>query len=86
MFRLTEQGKRHIEHFIADCEALKKDILDAKKDTADDTTLPTAEDILADMKCWYVDGDEYYYSVWGITDNYSRDIALEYGTEFYREV
>ena len=47
---LTKKGKETIKDFIAECVALRKEILCARKDTADDTTLPTLEDIVCDIQ------------------------------------
>ena len=35
--------------YIRELEAKREEILDAGKDTADETTIPTAEDILSDV-------------------------------------
>lgn len=38
---LTEEGKRKVAVFIKECEAKRKEILDAGLDTAEDTQIPT---------------------------------------------
>ena len=47
---LTRTGTRKAGAFIGECMALRKELLDAHKDTADETTLPTIEDILSDIE------------------------------------
>ena len=42
----TLNGYRAVEHFIAECAAKRKEILDAGIDTANETVLPTSSDIL----------------------------------------
>ena len=77
MYILTESGKFEAECFIRECEAKRKEILDADRDTADETTLPTVEDIVSDLNYGdYVDEDGEYYNAWGVTDNYESDSAL----------
>ena len=63
---LTQEGKSKIADFISECRALRKELLDANKDTSYDTAIPTEGDILSDINDAYVDGDEGYYSCWGV--------------------
>lgn len=79
---LTQEGKSKIADFISECRALRKELLDANKDTSYDTVIPTEEDILSDINDAYVDGDEGYYSCWGVTDKYDLNLSLEYGVDF----
>ena len=82
---LTERGICVIENFIAECKAKRKEILDAGIDTADLTSLPTAEDILSDLNDGIgIDEDGDYYNCWGVTDNYNSDnpLCLEVGIDF----
>ena len=74
MYRFTKKGKNKVEGYIKDMEAKRKEILDAGLDTADETTLPTADDILADVNDW-VDEDGYFNG-WGVTDHYDADQPL----------
>lgn len=68
---LTEEGKRKVAVFIKECEAKRKEILDAGLDTAEDTQIPTEADILSDLNNGVeVDEDGDYYNAWGVTDNY----------------
>ena len=80
-YKLTNRGKREVSRFISECEAFRKEILDAGKDTADDTNLPTEEGILEDIEEW-IDEDGYYVNGWGVTDNYSLPIGLMKGEDF----
>lgn len=76
-FRLTNKGLKNVRAFLTECEAKRKEILDAKKDTAGDTKIPSVEDILSDINCGVgVDADGDYYNSWGVTDNYESDRPL----------
>ncbi len=81
---LTESGEKKVKWFITECAEKRKEILDAKLDTADETTLPTKETILADLEFTGVDSDGEYYNGWGVTDNYDSDepLSLTLGTDF----
>lgn len=83
MYKLTKQGIIKCEDFIAECKAKRKEILDANKDTADETTIPTIEDIECEIED-YIDYDGDYYNHWGVTDNYNSDypIGLKLGIDF----
>lgn len=91
MYILTEAGRKKVEIFIRECEAKRKEILDAKIDTADDTELPTVEDIVADLNDIDldidIDGSAEYYNGWGVTDSYDSDypLSLELGIDFVKE-
>ena len=80
-YRLTKKGKEKVSHFLRECEAFHKEILDAGKDTADDTYLPDEESIVSDIEEW-IDEDGYYVNGWGVTDNYSLPISLIEGEDF----
>lgn len=71
----TEKGKEKVKTYIKELEAKRKEILDAGKDTADDTYIPTLEDILDDASWFDVENGEYFNS-WGVTDNYNADNAI----------
>ena len=75
MIILTEVGKENVKSFIRECKQKRKDILDAKIDTCDDTFLPNEEDIISDIEEW-IDEDGEYYNGWGVTDNYDSDRLL----------
>lgn len=76
-FRLTNKGLDKVRAFLTECEAKRKEILDAKKDTADDTEIPSVEDILSDINCGVgIDADGEYYNNWGVTDNCESDHPL----------
>ena len=83
MVKLTTFGKEKVAHFIRNCEQKRKDILDAGLDTADETELPTEEDILSDTEI-FMDEDGEYYNGWGVTDNYESDslLGLTKGIDF----
>ena len=68
----TVSGYRTAKRFIAECAAKRKEILDAGIDTADETDLPTAQDILDDVNTGVgLDEGNEYFDSWGITDHYS---------------
>lgn len=84
MYKLTEKGIKECERFIAECKAKRKEILDANKDTAEDTNIPTVEDIESDINDFGVDEEGDYFNGWGVTDNYNSDypIGLTLGVDF----
>ncbi len=75
-FVLTDYGKRAVKDYIAELAAKRKEILDAGKDTADETTLPTMEDIIADVNSQGIDDSGEYYNGWGVTDHYDADLPI----------
>ena len=83
-YNLTESGIKIVISYISELNAKRKEILDSGKDTADETTIPTPEDILADIDFIGLDKEGCYYNNWGVTDNYDADypISLKYGIDF----
>lgn len=82
-YGLTSKGITRVSGFIKECEAKRKEILDAKLDTAENTVLPTVSDIEEDILLFGIDEDGFYLNCWGITDNYDSDcLALECGVDF----
>lgn len=71
---LTARGKRKIEDYIRELQAKRKEILDARKDTADETPIPTIEDIMSEIPVFEENGQ--YLNAWGVTDHYNADRAL----------
>ena len=80
-YKFTEKGKKKVARFIRDCEAFRKEILDAGKDTADDTNIPDEESILSDIPDM-IDEEGFYGNGWGVTDNYDLPIFLYEGEDF----
>lgn len=74
MIKLTELGKQEVNTYIREAEAKRKEILDARKDTADDTNLPDVDDILMDIAYFEENGE--YCNGWGVTDHYDADYPL----------
>lgn len=73
---LTEHGLTTVTGYIKELRAKRKEILDAGKDTAEDTTIPTLNDIISDIE-WFFDEDLMEYcNNWGVTDNYNADWPL----------
>lgn len=87
-YLLTAHGNRSVQEYITELEAKRKEILDAGKDTADETNIPTKEDILEDIEFIGIDWDDpegpCYYNGWGVTDNYDADypLLLKLGRDF----
>lgn len=81
--KLTQTGKHKVKFYIKTLELKRKEILDAGKDTADETKLPTIEDIIADIEAFEENGE--YLNNWGVTDNYDSDFPLwlERGEDYY---
>jgi hypothetical protein len=75
-YRLTDAGREEVQRFIRECEAKRKEILDAGKDTAEETTLPTEEDVVADVNLQGIDPDGDYFNAWAVTDHYDSDTVL----------
>ncbi len=85
---LTPKGRMKAESYILELKAKKRELLDAGLDTADETTLPTVDDIEADIDFCGVNEDDpdgaCYYNGWSVTDNYESDrpILLKKGEDF----
>lgn len=71
---LTKIGERKVKEYIEELKAKRKEILDARLDTANETELPTIEDILSDI--YNFEKDNEYYNNWGVTDNYDGDLPI----------
>ena len=71
-YTYTPKGRLRVYHFIRECEVKRKEVLDAGIDTADETELPTAQDILDDVNTGVgLDEENEYFDSFGITDHYS---------------
>lgn len=81
--KLTQTGKRKVKFYIKNLKSKRKEILDADKDTVNETKLPTIEDIIADVEAFEENGE--YLNNWGVTDNYDSDFPLwlERGEDYY---
>lgn len=87
MYVLTAHGREIVDDYIRNCAAKRKEILDAGKDTADETYLPTAEGILSDLNFGVgVDKEGDYFNSWGVTDHYNADdvLGLHIGEDFVK--
>lgn len=82
-YTYTPMGRLKACHFIRVCEVKRKEILDAGIDTADETELPTAQDILDDVNTGVgLDEENEYFDSWGITDHYnSHPLSLVVGED-----
>lgn len=83
-YKLTEKGKKEVERYIEECRLKRKEILDADKDTVEETNLPTVETIEEDINFFDIDDEGEYWNVWGVTDSYDADgpIVLKLGIDF----
>lgn len=85
---MTENGKKIAKAYIRELEAKRKELLDAGKDTAAETSIPTVEDILSDIEYVGISWDDpngpCYYNGWAVTDNYDADqpLDLKLGRDF----
>ena len=79
----TVNGYRTAKRFIAECAAKRKEVLEAGIDTADETELPTTQDILDDVNIGVgLDEENEYFNSWGITDHYnSHPLSLVVGKD-----
>ena len=69
MYVLTEKGLETARRFIQDLKAQRKTLLDLGLDTADETSLPTVEDIESDINLFGLDDSMEYFNFWAITDH-----------------
>lgn len=74
MVELTDLGRKEVKTYLREAKAKRREILDAGKDTADQTELPTEDDILMDILHFEENGE--YCNTWGVTDNYNTDYPL----------
>lgn len=73
----TVSGYRTAKRFIAECAAKRKEVLEAGIDTANETELPTTQDILDDVNEGVgLDEDNEYYNCWGVTDRFGSQPLL----------
>lgn len=72
----TDHGKKITDEYVEEMKAKRKEILDAGKDTADETEIPEREEILSDAVWGGVDSEGEYVNGWGVTDNYDSDYPL----------
>lgn len=81
---LTKKGKAAAEIYIQNLAAKRKEILDARLDTAKNVTLPEISDIENDLNSSELDEDGCYRETWAATDNYEADspLCLNPETEF----
>ena len=76
-FRLTKRGKENIASYIRELEEKRERLLKSGADTADETVLPSEEDILSDAEAFGLSWDDpegpCYYNGWGVTDSHEAD-------------
>ena len=71
---LTKTGIRKAKAYIAELKTKRKEILDASKDTCEETELPDVEAIESDLNFFAENGE--YLNGWGVTDHYESDYPL----------
>ena len=81
-YAFTKKGQKEAEAYCKSAALKRKEILDASKDTAEETILPTPEDIISDVNLQGLDYDDEYINNFGVTDNYDAGpILLKYGED-----
>ena len=85
MYTLTPSGLKKIESYIEEIKAKRKEILDAGKDTASSSRIPTASEIFEDIVQEGFDSFDEARSEWAVTDHYSMEkaISLKLGEDVY---
>lgn len=73
-YRLTTERLEKAEQYLRELIAYRKEILDAKLDTADDTPIPTIQDIESDIESF--EEDDEYYNSWSIADDTTMNMPL----------
>lgn len=68
----TPSGRVRTVRYIRELELKRKEILDAGKDTAEETNIPTLDDILSDIEAFGLNIYREYINGWGVTDNYDK--------------
>ncbi|MFN2926478.1 hypothetical protein ACKX2L_06085 [Lachnospiraceae bacterium YH-ros2228] len=82
--KLTRNGKAVVAKCLNEMQKRRNEILDAGLDTADETTLPTEQDILSDILNG-LDGDGDYVRNWNCTDHCGYGIFLSHEADFVVE-
>ena len=73
-FVLTNKGIKTSQLYIKELKAKRKEILDAGRDTCEETELPDVEAIESDLNFFAENGE--YLNGWGVTDHYESDYPL----------
>lgn len=71
---LTEEGRERVDQYLQELQTERKEILDAGMDTADETSLPSYEDILMDIDNYEEENE--YMGAWPVSDNTLADTSL----------
>ena len=84
-FVLTNKGIKTSQLYIKELKAKRKEILDAGRDTCEETELPDIEAIELDVNIFAENGE--YLNCWGVTDNYNSDypLCLQEGIDYVKE-
>lgn len=85
-YQLNATGKQKAQTFVEELKAQRDELVSTGKDTADETILPTIEDIEADLDIfvgWDKNYPNEYYTGWSVTDRYeSKPLQLILGVDF----
>ena len=76
MYLFTETGRKNAESYLVELAAKRKELIDAGKDTADDTVPATLEDIICEVNDFGLDDEGEYYNGWPVSDNCDADYPL----------
>lgn len=75
-FKLTNKGIENIKRYITELKEKRKEILDAGKDTANETEIPEVRDIFIDAVGFGFDEYGEAFNGWGVTDHYDADYPI----------
>lgn len=76
---ITETGMKNIEAFLRECEAKRKELLDAGKDTAEDVRLPVFADVAEAIE---PTEDGIWTESFEVTDHTDLTIRLDEGVDY----
>lgn len=81
-YRLTAKGLEKAEQYLRELIAYRKKLLDHRLDTADDTPIPTIQDIESDIESFEEENE--YYNIWSVADDTSMNVplCLNYGEDY----
>lgn len=75
-YELTPVGREKCKQYLEEMKAKRKEILDAGLDTADETRLPSEDEMLDDLLSFGIDINGEVFDCFGVTDNYNADTVL----------
>ena len=86
-YQLTDAGRKKCERYIAELKAKRKEILDAGLDTADNTPVPTVQDIEDDLNFTGLIDETEYLNTFGATDSSGLKLScIHISPKMFREL